>query len=163
VESLASAIRALDVTQSVHSPYERGRAEQLAPDRHAAVITVGMGEGAEDDIGRVVDAVEASDGGGFETSITGEWTADRDFVELSNHDLEQGELLFGLPAALVILVLVFGAVVGALVPVLLAVVSIVVALAITAVHSCPTRCCAAWRPARSSSALHYRAVSSTSS
>ena len=43
-------------------------------------------------------------------------------------DLENGELKFGLPAALIILLLVFGAVVAGLVPLLMAIVSIIVAL-----------------------------------
>ncbi|MFN2468654.1 MAG: MMPL family transporter [Gaiellaceae bacterium] len=133
IETLAQAIVALGVAPSVHTPFEPGRGEQISPDRHAALITIGMGEDAEDDIGRVVEVVESAGGGGFETEITGEWTADRDLVEVSNSDLEKGELQFGLPAALLILVLVFGAVVGALVPLLLAIVSIVVALALTAV------------------------------
>ena len=49
-------------------------------------------------------------------SVTGGGTLDHDFNELSQHDLESGELGVGLPAALVILILVFGAVVAGLVP-----------------------------------------------
>jgi uncharacterized membrane protein YdfJ with MMPL/SSD domain len=63
--------------------------------------------------------------------IVGEATADRDFEELSGQDRREGELLFGLPAALVVL-LVFGSLLVGLVPLLLAVVSIVVALALAA-------------------------------
>ena len=59
-------------------------------------------------------------------------TLDRDFTELSQQDLKEGELFFGLPAALIVVVLVFGAVVAGLVPVLLALVSILVAVALTA-------------------------------
>ena len=66
-------------------------------------------------------------------TITGEFTADDDFLTLSNKDLKEGELFFGLPAALVVLLLVFGAVVAGLVPILLAIVAIVVALALVAI------------------------------
>src|SRR5207249_10364321 len=52
--------------------------------------------------------------------------------ELSQHDLKSGELRVGLPAALVVLILVFGAVVAGLVPLLMAIVSIVVALGLCA-------------------------------
>ena len=69
---------------------------------------------------------------GFETAITGEFTADHDFTQLSQEDLEKGELEFGLPVALIVLVLVFGAVVAGLIPVLVALVSIVIALGLTA-------------------------------
>src|SRR5262249_19626375 len=54
-----------------------------------------------------------------------------DFNKLSQDDLKSGELQFGLPAALIILLLVFGAVVAGLVPLLMAVVSIVLALGFT--------------------------------
>ena len=66
-------------------------------------------------------------------TITGEFTADDDFLTLSNKDLKEGELFFGLPAALIVLLLVFGAVVAGLVPVLLAIVAIVFALALVAI------------------------------
>jgi len=64
--------------------------------------------------------------------VTGDETLDHDFNLLSQEDLENGELKFGLPAALIILLLVFGAVVAGLVPLLMAGVSIVVALGLTA-------------------------------
>ena len=78
-------------------------------------------------------AGEAENGqDGFQVSITGSLTADADFEKLSEEDLQKGELLIGLPAALIVLLLVFGAVVAGLVPVLLGLLSIVVAVALTA-------------------------------
>ena len=47
--------------------------------------------------------------------------------------MKEGELFFGLPAAMIVLLLVFGAVVASLVPVLLAIVAIVFALALVAI------------------------------
>src|SRR5262249_2114142 len=64
----------------------------------------------------------------FVVKVTGQKTLDRDFNKLSQSDLEHGELEFGLPAALIVLLLVFGAVVAGLVAVLITVASIVVAL-----------------------------------
>ena len=69
--------------------------------------------------------------GAFAVSVTGDETLDYDFNLLSQEDLENGELKFGLPAALIILLLVFGAVVAGLVPLLMSIVSIVVALGLT--------------------------------
>src|SRR6185369_16435128 len=69
---------------------------------------------------------------GFRVAMTGEGTLDHDFNDLSQHDLKSGELGIGLPAALVVLILVFGALVAGLVPLLMAVVSIVVALGLCA-------------------------------
>ena len=80
--------------------------------------------------GRSGDVRERQDS--FQTSITGSLTADADFEKLSGEDLQKGELFIGLPAALIILVLVFGAVAAGLVPVLLGLLSIVVAVALTA-------------------------------
>ncbi len=59
-------------------------------------------------------------------------TSDADQGELAEQDLRNGELFFGLPTALVILLLVFGAVVAGIVPLILAIVSIIVALALAA-------------------------------
>jgi putative drug exporter of the RND superfamily len=56
---------------------------------------------------------------------------DRDFHEVSQSDLRRGEI-FGVVAALVILLLVFGALVAALVPLVLAGVAIVVSLGLVA-------------------------------
>src|SRR5439155_1359940 len=72
---------------------------------------------------------------GFAVAITGDHSVGNDFNTLSQRDLEHGELAFGLPAALVVLVLVFGAVVAGLVPVLMAILSILAGLGIVAVVS----------------------------
>ena len=92
-----------------------------------------MGRDAEDGIKDVIDVVEQADNGPLAVTITGEFTADDDFLTLSNKDLKEGELFFGLPAALIVLLLVFGAVVAGLIPVLLAIVAIIVALALVAI------------------------------
>src|SRR5262249_21040680 len=76
--------------------------------------------------------VKAADGAnGFGVTMTGKWTLSRDLSELSQSDLKSGELRVGLPAALIVLVLVFGALVAAGLPLLLAIVSIIVALGLT--------------------------------
>jgi len=130
VQSLAAAIRKEDAVV-VHDAYERPKAGLVSRDRHAALITVGLVADAESDVEDVIREVERADGP-FEVTITGEWTYDRDLNQLSQDDLRSGELQFGLPAALIVLLLVFGAVVAGLVPILLALVSIVVALGLTA-------------------------------
>jgi uncharacterized membrane protein YdfJ with MMPL/SSD domain len=131
VQSLAAAIRKEDAVV-VHDAYERPKAGLVSRDRHAALITVGLIADAESDVEDVIREVERADGGPFEVTITGEWTYDRDLNQLSQDDLRSGELQFGLPAALIVLLLVFGAVVAGLVPILLALVSILVALGLTA-------------------------------
>ena len=95
-------------------------------------MPLGFRGDGEDAIGEVIEIVDAAETDGFETAITGELTADEDFSTLSEEDLQKGELQFGLPVALLVLLLVFGAVVAGLLPVLVALVSIVVALGLTA-------------------------------
>jgi RND superfamily putative drug exporter len=80
----------------------------------------------------VIDAVEAADEEPFDVEITGENTFDRDLDQLSQDDLQEGELQFGLPVALIVLLLVFGTVIAGLVPMLMALVSIGVALGLVA-------------------------------
>jgi uncharacterized membrane protein YdfJ with MMPL/SSD domain len=102
----------------------------VSADRHATVIAVQRRAGVD----RLLSAVQREDGrGGFTVVMTGEGTLDHDFTALSQHDLESGELEVGLPAALIVLILVFGAVVAGLVPVVMAIVSIIVALGLCAV------------------------------
>ncbi len=134
VEELAAAIAGTDaVVTPVRTWYSTGDPTLLAPGRRATVIPIGLLGDGEASVERVIEVVDAAEEEGFETAITGEFTADRDFSTLSEEDLQKGELEFGLPVALLVLLLVFGAVVAGLLPVLVALVSIVVALGLTAV------------------------------
>jgi RND superfamily putative drug exporter len=113
--------------------YDSGERRLVSRDRDATGMLVTLGPDAEDDIEGVVETVQDADGRqGFETSITGEFTLDADFSTLSEEDLRNGELGFGLPAALIVLLIVFGSVVAGLIPLLLAIISIVIALALLA-------------------------------
>jgi putative drug exporter of the RND superfamily len=104
-----------------------------SPNGHAVFASVGI----ESDSGaaQVEQVVEDANGGAFSVGITGDHTANHDFGKQSQKDLETGELAFGLPAALIVLVLVFGAVVAGVVPVLMAILSIIVALGLVAIIS----------------------------
>jgi uncharacterized membrane protein YdfJ with MMPL/SSD domain len=110
--------------------FDDRNAALVSVDRHATIVPIGI---VEDEAETVVEAIERADEDpAFAVSVTGDETLDHDFNLLSQEDLENGELRFGLPAALIILLLVFGAVVAGLVPLLMAAVSIVVALGLTA-------------------------------
>ena len=132
VEALARSLERTGVVQPVRTFFSTGEQRLVAPNKHATILLVGMKGDGDAGIERVIHAVDAGATDGFETAITGEFTADHDFTTLSQEDLEKGELEFGLPVALIVLVLVFGAVVAGLVPVLVALVSIVIALGLTA-------------------------------
>jgi RND superfamily putative drug exporter len=106
----------------------------VSRDGHAALIRIRVGD--DSDIKPIVAIVKRADRSpDFDVAITGEHTVGNDFSTLSQRDLEHGELFFGLPAALVVLILVFGAVVAGLVPVLMALLSIVVGLGLVALLS----------------------------
>ena len=101
-------------------------------DGHAVLLTVRLR--SEDAVEDVLPVIERADGvDGFDVETYGTASVDKDFEELSQHDLKTGELYFGAPAALVILFLVFGTIVAGVVPLLLALVGITVALGLTAV------------------------------
>jgi putative drug exporter of the RND superfamily len=130
VRELARDLRTAGATEVVTAP----EGEPLVSgDGDARALLVGLGFDGEDDVEDVYDAVERlDDEPGYEAAVTGDLSADADQEELSGDDLRTGELFFGLPASLVILLAVFGAVVAGLVPLILAIVSIVVALGLAA-------------------------------
>jgi RND superfamily putative drug exporter len=130
VAALADELRARGATRVV--TYGENR-RLVSQDNDATVLLVALGRDGEDDVDGVVDAVQRlDDEPGYAAAVTGSRTADADEDAASLEDLKKGELFFGAPVALVILLLVFGAVVAGLVPLLLAIVSILVALALVA-------------------------------
>jgi putative drug exporter of the RND superfamily len=106
----------------------------VSSDGRATILPLVLAGEQEESIDDVVGIVSRMDGAqGFAVDITGEFTVGRDFQTVSEEDLQKGEIQFGLPAALIILLLVFGTLVGALVPLTMAMLSIIVALALVAV------------------------------
>ena len=131
VDRLAARVRTAPGVTNITSDLAL-TSPQVSTDRHAALID--LRAATDSDIKPVVTAVEAANGkGGFSVAVTGEHTVGNDFNTLSASDLKHGELDFGLPIAIVILMLVFGAVVAGLMPVLMAILSILVGLGIATV------------------------------
>jgi uncharacterized membrane protein YdfJ with MMPL/SSD domain len=130
VRGLASDVRRAGV-DSVRTFLDGRDSSLVIKDSHATMVQ--FSEASDDGIDDIVGAVERADASvAFAVSVTGQKTLDRDFNELSQSDLQHGELQFGLPAALIILLLVFGAVVAGLVPLMIILPSIVVALGLVA-------------------------------
>ena len=136
-ERVGSLVEELDRGGSVEevSSYLDPRGEALvSEDAHATILPLVLAGEEEDNIEDVLEIVQRADGTqGFAVDMTGEFTVGRDFEEVSEEDLRTGELQFGLPAAMIVLLLVFGTLVGALIPMTMAVLSIIVALAVVAV------------------------------
>ncbi len=134
VGEVQSALDGTGATRAVADPYAAENSTAISQDGQAVLLAVTMGADADEGIVDVLDEVKTADSDpAFDVAVTGEFTIDHDFNELASHDLEKGELQIGLPAALVVLLLVFGAVVAAVVPMGIAIGSIIVAIALSAV------------------------------
>ena len=132
VTQTRNAIRDTGETQVVTDPYAEA-SPAISKDGHAVAVLLTLGTDPEDGIASVIDQVDAADADpAYQVDIGGEFTLGNDFNELSTQDLSKGELQFGLPAALIVLLLVFGAVVAALIPMGVAILSIIVAVAVSA-------------------------------
>ena len=107
----------------------------VSDDRHTTVflfVMEGSLSDATDNILQVMDLVhEADKHPDFEALIAGDASIAVEFNEVAENDLLTGEGI-AVPIAMVILVLVLGAVLAAFVPVIVAAVSIVVALGVSA-------------------------------
>ena len=134
VDGLVDDTRASEAVAAVRTYYETGDRSLISDDRHATLIPLNVV--SEEAAGDVIAAVERADENPeFAVAVAGNQVLDHDFNLLSERDLQEGELQFGIPAALIILLLVFGAVVAGLIPLLLAIVSILAALGLVAVLS----------------------------
>ncbi len=133
VGRIETRLRALPGVSDVETHLD-GIPGLVSRDGHATLIRLSVSTDAQ--IKPVVGLVEATNGhAGLTAAITGQHTVGNDFTTLSQHDLSNAELAFGLPAALIVLVLVFGSLVSGLVPVVLAALSIVVGMGLVALLS----------------------------
>jgi uncharacterized membrane protein YdfJ with MMPL/SSD domain len=132
--------RQIEATGGAHvtSVYTNPGAVLVSDDHMATTIPVTLlgdddsaKESSAEKIGALVEKADRE--GPLDVSIVGEFTLDLDRETLAQEDLQKGELFFGLPMAMVILVLVFGALVAASLPLLIAVLSIVVAVALVTI------------------------------
>jgi RND superfamily putative drug exporter len=135
VTSLAGRIGDLgpNVVQSVSTIYSAHDATLRSKDGHATLIPVVMAGDADHamkNVDRLHAVVVATAGSGFTLAQTGDASLNEMITQVAKSDMEKAEI-FGVPAALIVLVIVFGALVAAGMPLLLSVVSIMLALAIT--------------------------------
>jgi RND superfamily putative drug exporter len=123
------------VVDGVASYYQGGGKALAAADGHSTILPIVMAGDlaqAEKNIDKVHEVVHAADGkGGFDALITGTASIQSDFSQTANHDLQRGEGI-GVPIALIILLVVFGALVAAGLPIVLSLIAITMAVALTA-------------------------------
>jgi RND superfamily putative drug exporter len=123
------------VVQDGFHYYQTREDSLVSDDGRTTIMPFVMGGSFADatgNIGGVIEIVERADrSDGFTVLIVGDASIANETKEISQKDLETGEM-FAIPVALVILVLVLGALLAATLPVILAAVSIVLALGMTA-------------------------------
>jgi RND superfamily putative drug exporter len=134
VREVAAAARRSGGVERVSSYLDPDGELLVSADGHAVVLPVVLASPKDGRVADLIATVRSADGNaGFAVDITGGHTLSRDIEALSESDLNKGELQFGLPAAIVVLLLVVGTLFGVAIPLLMAVISIVLALAVTAV------------------------------
>jgi RND superfamily putative drug exporter len=141
VEQTAVRLRALPaVVSNVTTFYEADAAgapesaQLVSADRHTAlmpVTLVGDIDAASEHVDEYLAAVAVQNREGIQVLTVGDISVGDEFNRLAESDLIKGEGI-GLLAALIILVVVFGALVVAGVPLVLAIASIIVAIGLTA-------------------------------
>ena len=108
----------------------------VSDDRRSLILPLVMtgdlkqAEGNISQVHEILDSAKSTPG--FEVFITGEATFSEDFTEGAQKDAETGES-FGIPIALMILAVVFGALAATALPVILAIGAIVIAMGIVSV------------------------------
>ena len=136
VLGVAARITALgpDVVEAASTYYATNDPGLLSRDKHATLIPVVMAGNMDEalkNVDKLHETAVAAQSDGFTIAQAGEASLNQMFTELAEKDLARGEI-FGVPAALIVLVIVFGAVLAATMPLVISVISIVLALALTA-------------------------------
>ncbi len=136
-EGVISDLRGLTGTvKDATSYYETNAPGLVSSDQHTLLVPVdilGDYNEAADNVKPLLKVVDNADGqDGFQVLTAGEGSISNAFNTGSSKDAETGERI-GIPVALLILLLVFGAAVAAGIPLLMAIASIVVAFGIAAV------------------------------
>jgi len=136
VEDIYTRITALgpDIVLGGTNFYASSDPSLVSDDKHTTIMQftmTGDEEEASDNIGKLL-AITDEDHAPFRVLNAGGAATGDEIGHIAQQDLENGEMI-GVPIALVVLVLVFGALTAAIIPIILAFLSIVIAVGITAI------------------------------
>ena len=136
VSELAGEIAGLGVgvVENVATYYQTKDPTLVSRDGHSMLVQVVMAgdlNTAIDQVDELHAVVAAGGRGDFTLQQTGTASLNRMGNELAKSDMEKTEV-FGVPVALVVLVVVFGALLAAFMPLVLSILSIILALTLTA-------------------------------
>jgi RND superfamily putative drug exporter len=126
------------VVASAHNYYEAhasgdpDAAHLVSADRHSSIIPVVLATTDKSYAASYVTTAQEHAGNGVEVYAVGTLSSDYAYNHVADEDLAKAERV-GLPVALIVLVVVFGALIAAGLPILLGIVTIVVATGLTAV------------------------------
>lgn len=120
---------------AVADPSVQAQAQQLVSEDRSTLIVpvtlIGDLDDTHDLAEGYIDAIEAQGSEAISVDSVGDMTTNHTFSTISEEDLVRAEV-FGLPIALIVLMVVFGAVVAALIPVGMALASVAIATGIAA-------------------------------
>ena len=125
VDGLVSELEDVpDLTRSVVSYYSTDNAALVSEDRHSTIVSVVLSGNLDEAIDRVPDyqaaLASAQKDDGYRIYSVGDATLSEAFERISEEDLAKGEMI-GLPVAILILIVLFGALVAAGLPIIVGV------------------------------------------
>src|SRR5947209_8836739 len=137
VQRLQGAIEGLGrgTVLGVGSYYQAGDPALVARDRHTTIlptVMAGSNQEAADKAPKLRRVITDTRQDGFRTQLFGPGALNDDFNKVSQEDLKSGESI-GIMAALIVLVVVFGAVVAAFLPILVGIAAIGIAIGAVAI------------------------------
>ncbi|HVL27040.1 MAG TPA: MMPL family transporter [Acidimicrobiales bacterium] len=137
VEGLQLQLQGLgqDKVLAAQTYYGTQDQSMVSQDRRTTLVVAVLAGSLEDAGEKAADmrrVAEAHNRDGFTTQVFGAGTLAEDFARVAEEDLAKGESV-GVMAALIILVVVFGALVAAVLPILMAVAAIAIAIGVVAV------------------------------
>lgn len=134
VDEIQAGIAELPLVKGTISYYETQDPAMVSRDEHALLVLAQF----PDDLDAVTDHVEQiravadeHTADEFRTLVVGDVTLNDDFSTVAEEDARKGETI-GIGAALIVLIVVFGAILAALLPIFLAIGAIVMALGVVA-------------------------------
>jgi RND superfamily putative drug exporter len=139
VSDLASQVRRLPDVKSVVTYYDTRDESFVSQDRTKTIIAVELNgdiQDAADNVDGLMTVLDESGDSnqGFVAMTVGDGSLNKETMDAFEKDLQRAEFI-GVPAALVVLLIVFGAAVAAGVPVLLGLLGILIAVGATAALS----------------------------
>jgi RND superfamily putative drug exporter len=103
----------------------------VSQDKHYTLVPVTLKDFEDATIQKLRDIAASTQENGFSVQMAGTGSLNVDFTKIAEEDLRKGESI-GIGVALIVLIIVFGAIVAAIVPIVMALFAIAVALGLVA-------------------------------